>query len=61
MNLLRAKKVAITPDDVQILYAVKKDTGTEILECHIDGDGSIYDWPDVDGFFPERDRIIFGS
>lgn len=61
MNLLRTRATSITPDDVQILYAVKKETGTEILECHLDENGSIYDWPDEAGFFPERDRIIFGD
>lgn len=61
MNLLRTKATSITPDDVQVLYAEKKETGTEILECHLDENGSIYDWPDESGFFPERDRIIFGD
>lgn len=61
MNLLRTKATSITPDDVQILYAEKRMTGTEILECHLDETGSIYDWPDEAGFFPERDRIIFGD
>lgn len=61
MNLLRTKATSITPDDVQILYAEKRKTGTEILECHLDETGSIYDWPDEAGFFPERDRIIFGD
>ena len=61
MNLLRTKATSITPDDVQILYAEKRMAGTEILECHLDETGSIYDWPDEAGFFPERDRIIFGD
>ncbi len=61
MNLLRTKATSITPDDVQILYAEKRKTGTEILECHLDENGSLYDWPDEAGFFPERDRIIFGD
>lgn len=61
MNLLRTKATSITPDDVQILYAEKRMIGTEILECHLDETGSIYDWPDEAGFFPERDRIIFGD
>lgn len=61
IQLLRTKTTLIRPEDIQILYAVKKLIGTEILECHLDENGSIYDWPDERGFFPERDRVIFGD
>jgi len=61
MQLLREKATAITADDVQILYAEKKENGTEIRECKIAEDGTVYNWPDENGFFPERDKIIFGE
>lgn len=61
MQLLRTKATPITADDIQILYAVKKENGTEIRECTIKENGAVYNWPDENGFFPERDKIIFGE
>ena len=61
MEMLRKKDPAITLDDVQILYALKEEDGTRIVECALNKYGEISNWPDEEGFFPVRDQIIFGA
>jgi len=51
-GILEDEKLALTPDDVSILYVDADDKKTYILELQLDEDGSLLDpWPG--GFFEE--------
>ncbi len=59
MQVVRDGRIGVTPDDIQILYVTKMKSGTEVRECPLDSNGSVQFWPDENGFFGERDRILF--
>lgn len=61
LQVLQRKALRITSMDVSVLYAQKTLDGTEMIECELDDAGNIFGWPDIEGFFPVRDRIIFGN
>ena len=48
-------------EDVSVVYVKKTSVGSEATTCRIDANGSLDRWPDVNGFFTARKRILFGE
>ena len=60
MQIVKKRTLSLNPKDIGILYATKTPEGTVISECPITDNGDVLDWPDKNGFFSERDNVIFG-
>lgn len=62
MQLIKTHALpSFSPNDVRILYATRKEAGTEIVPCSINENGRVDRWPNPNGFFSARDRILFGE
>ena len=48
-------------EDVSVMYVKKEVDGSKAFTCKIDGNGSLDKWPDENGFFTARKRILFGE
>ena len=48
-------------EDVSVMYVKKEVEGSTAFTCKIDGNGSLDKWPDENGFFTARKRILFGE
>lgn len=48
-------------EDVSVVYVMKTSVGSEATTCRIDANGSLDRWPDANGFFTARKRILFGE
>ena len=47
--------------DVSVTYVKKDVDGSKAFTCKIDGNGALDKWPDENGFFTARKRILFGE
>lgn len=48
-------------EDVSVVYVKKTSVGSEATTCRIGANGSLDRWPDANGFFTARKRILFGE
>ena len=48
-------------EDVSVVYVKKEIDGSKAFACKIDGNGALDKWPDENGFFTARKRILFGE
>lgn len=48
-------------EDVSVMYVNKAVDGSKAFTCKIDENGALDKWPDENGFFTARKRILFGE
>lgn len=59
LGLVADKKMSA--EDVSVVYVNKTKDGSVATTCRVRGDGSLDKWPDENGFFTARKRILFGE
>lgn len=48
-------------EDFSVVYVQKSAVGSVAVNCKVDRNGALDRWPDANGFFTARKRILFGE
>ncbi len=51
----------ISADDIAVFYVTKNADGSLVKLCRMDEKGTLDQWPDSNGFFTARHKILFGD